>query len=429
MAATSRAPFLSYLTVFRSRLGLVNLVLNVTPLGNQPDRALRRRVLQALEDRVELDLDDVNNYSVFQYLVDKKILGGNLRSSGRYRNITLARSNEGTWHAESTLQGVLARLTVYQTDLWFADPDIPSTIGVPTPDNVKEVIDFAFQLHVLDRSKNSWTSSGHLVNGLRSLTAEQLADSANPFLLGAESAALLWILLEKDGLILREMLRFLSGYDVIRRDDVADALPTIASRAIDAATALRLPSQTISEGRKLVSTLSDIDATGKARAPGVREHRSSPRLEWLADLGYLTKDGLQKNAFEYRVTADAVRLLSLLDGAVETGGDWCFNATLSAWRMNEYWADLRAATKARDESSALGLAYVTLRRPIGPVPLRHVAFLTGLLFPDLEPADIIGRVISLTQDTPGASLSGGRMSRSPENIYMTDESLKALGIR
>jgi hypothetical protein len=426
---TSRAPFLSYLTVFRSRLGLVNLVLDVTPLGHQPDRALRRRVLHVLEERVELDLDDVNNDAVFQYLVDKKMLGGNPRSGGRYRGIALTRSNEGVWHAESALQGALTRIPIHQTDLWFADSEMPSTIGVPTPDNVKEVIEFAFQLHILDRSKNSWTSSGHLVNGLRNMTVSQLANSANPFLLGAESAALLWILLERDGLFLRELLRFLSGRDIIRRDDVADALPTLADRAIDAASILRLPSQSITEGRKLVSSLSEVDSTGKARAPGVREHRSSPRLEWLTDLGYLSKDGLPKNAFEYRVSADVTHLLSLLDGAIEAGGDWCFNAALSAWRVNSYWEDLRAATTASNASTALGWAYATLRRPIGPAPLRHVAFLTGLLFPDIEPNEAVTQVISLTQETPGASLSGGRMTRSPENIYLTDESLKALGVR
>lgn len=427
--STSRAPYLSYLTVFRSRLGLVNLVLNVTPLGHQPDRALRRRVLQVLEHRLELDLGDGNNDAVFQYLVDKKMLGENFRSGGRYRGIALARSDEGTWRATSATQGPLTRVAVYQTDLWFAQAEMPSTIGVPTPDNVKEVTEFAFQLGILDRSKNSWTSSGHLVNGLRNLTATQLTDPANPFLLGAESAALLWILLEKDGLFLRELLRFLSGHDTVRRDDVADALPDIAAEAVDAAAVLRFSSQSISEGRKLASSLSDVDPTGEPRAPGVREHRSSPRLEWLTDLGYLSKEGIPKNSFEYRVTAYAEQLLSQLDAATEAGGDWCFNAALSAWRTNWYWESLRGVARARDEGSALGQAYAALRRPIGPAPLRDVAFLTGLLYRDLDPAETIGRVIALTQETPGASLSGGRVTRSPENIYMTDASLKALGVK
>ena len=426
---TSREPFLSYLTVFRSRLGLINLVLNVTPLGHQPDRALRRRVLQVIEHRIELDLDDTDNDTVFQYLIGKKMVGRSFRSAGRYRGITLVKSSDGVWRAESEHQGTLTRVPVYQTDLWFASPGMPSTIGVPTPDNVKEVIEFAFQLRILDRSKNSWTTAGHLVNGLRRLSATQLEDPANPFVLGAESAAFLWILLERDGLVLRELLRFLIGRDTVRRDEVADALPIIAMRAVDAATILRFPAQSISEGRKLVANLAETDAVGNTRAPGVREHRSSPRLEWLTDLGFLSKVGLVKNSFEYKVTSRVAQLLALLDSTVDPRGAWPFSAALSAWRTNDYWEELRDATEVGDERSALGRAYAVLRRPIGPAPLRDVAFLTGVLFPRLDADEAIARVIALTQETPGASLSGGRLSRSPENIYMTDESLKALGAR
>ena len=357
------------------------------------------------------------------------MVGRSFRSTGRYRGITLVRSDDGTWRAESEHQGALTRVPVYQTDLWFAYAGVPSTIGVPTPDNVKEVIEFAFQFRILDRSKNSWTTAGYLVNSLRRLSATQLADPANPFVLGAESAAFLRILLEEDGMFLRELLRFLIGRDIVRRDEVAEALPIIAMRAVDAATTLRFPAQSISEGRKFVANLSEIDATGNARAPGVREHRSSPRLEWLTDLGFLSKDGLIKNRFEYKVTSRVAQLLALLDSTVKPGGDWPFSTALSAWRTNDYWETLRDATEVGDERFALGQAYTALRRPIGPAPLRDVAFLTGVLFPRFDADDAIARVMALTQETPGASLSGGRLSRSPENIYMTDESLKALGVR
>ena len=36
---------------------------------------------------LSLTLNDVNNDFVFQYLIDKKMLGGNFRSGGRYRGI------------------------------------------------------------------------------------------------------------------------------------------------------------------------------------------------------------------------------------------------------------------------------------------------------------------------------------------------------
>jgi len=425
---TSMEPFLSYLTVFRSRLGLVNLVLDVTPLGHQPDQALRRRVRQVLEQRADLELSDPNNDVVFHYLVDKKIVGKSIRSSGRYRGLALARSDRGEWSAEAASEGAVDRISVFQTDLWLAHPGVPSTIGVPTPDNVEEVIDFTFQLRILDRSKNSWTSTGHLISGLRRLAAAQLADPSNPFVLGTESAALFRALLEKDGLFLRELLRFLSGRETVRRNDVAHALPAIATRAVDAASGLRFSRQSISAGRRLAAKLSEADAAGNATAPGVREHRSSPRLEWLTDLGYLSKEGLAKNSFEYRVTTHLAQLVTSLDAAVAAGGDWCFVAALTAWRTNGYWEPLRHATVLVDERTALGQAYATLRRPIGPAPLRDVGFITGILCPSLRATEIIERVIALTKEIPGASLSGGRMTRSPENIYMTDESLKALGV-
>lgn len=426
---SSMEPFLSYLTVFRSRLGLMNLVLDVTPLGHQPDRALRRRVRQVLEDRVELELDDRENDFVFQYLADKKMVSANVRSSGRYRGIALAKTDKGVWQATSARDGPVERLFVYRTDVWFAHPEMRSTIGVPTPDNVDEVIDFAFQLRILDQLKNSWTTNGHLVNALRRLSAGSFADASNPFLLRTESTAVLRILLERDGLFFRELLRFLKGRKAVRRDDVAQALPTIATRALDAANTLRLPPQALSAGRRLVAKLSETDAAGNATSPGVREHRSSPRLEWLTDLGYLSKDGFAKNGFKYHVTSDLAQLLASLDTAVETGGDWCFNGALSAWRTNGYWEQLRRVTPTVDESTALGMAYIALRRPIGPAPLRDVAFITAILSPGLSATEAIERVIALTKQAPGASLSGGRMTRSPENIYMSDESLKALGVR
>lgn len=426
---TSLDPFIAYLTVFRSRLGLINLVLDVTPLGHQPDQALRRRVRQVLERRIEIELADADNYPIFQYLTDKKLVSGSVRSRGRYRGVALLRSEEDIWRAVNIDGGMVDQFPVYQTDLWFAHPDMRSTNGVPTPDNIEEVIDFTFQLRVLDRSKNSWTSTGHLVNGLRRLSAERLAEPSNPFLLAAESAALLRTLLERDGLFLRELLRFLTGHDMVRRDDVAAALPFIADRAVDAATALHLSRQSLLAGRRLVAKLAESDGAGNAKSPGVREHRSSARLEWLTDLGYLSKDGIAKNSFEYRVTPDAAQLLEFLDSAMGTEGDYWFVSALSAWRNNRYWSSIRSAIAAENERTALGAAYAALRRPIGPASLRDVAFITGMLCADLDVTETIDRVIALTKAVPGASLSGGRMTRSPENIYMTDESLKALGVR
>src|SRR5262245_8952473 len=87
--ADSPEPFFRYLTVFRSRLGLANLVLAVTTVGPEPDRALRRRIRQVLEHQTSLSLGDSSNEAVLEYLVQKKIVGSIIRSSGRYRGTAL----------------------------------------------------------------------------------------------------------------------------------------------------------------------------------------------------------------------------------------------------------------------------------------------------------------------------------------------------
>lgn len=419
-------PFLSYLTVFRSRLGVLNLVLSATPKGHQPDRALRRRVRQVLEARVEIDTHGPGSSAIFQYLTDKNIVGKSFRSTGRYRGVALTQTPEGWWHVNSAQAGALTRMPVYQTDLWFAHPTMRSTVGVPTPDNVEEFVDFAFQLHVLDRTKNSWTQTGSLIDGLRRLGSSYLADSSNPFLLGAESAALFRTLLEKDGPFILELMRFLAGRETVRREEVAASLPMIASKALDSVAKARISPQALSAGRRLVAKISETNASGGASSPGVREHRSSPRLEWLTDLGYLSKESLPKNGFEYRVNSDLRWVLEILDVARAQDSDWCFSGALFAWRMRS-WEQVRLAIGESDERGALGRAYALLRPQIGPAPLRDVAFIAGMLCPQLAANVVIDRVIQLAREVPGASLSGGRLTRSPENIYMNDESLAALG--
>jgi len=361
-----------------------------------------------------------------QYLLDKKLIGPHVRGSGRYRGTALAQDKFGAWVADFYPGGKVSRLPVFQTDIWMSHPDVPSTIGVPTPDNLEEVVDFTFQLRLLDRSKNAWSSDGHLVNGLRGLTSSYLGDPLNPFLLGAEALGLLRCLIERDGLLLREMCRYLQHLDVVSRDDVATALPAIAEDALASAVALKLKPEAIKAGRRFVADISKTNAEKKSSAPGVLEHRSSPRLEWLTDLGFLSKDGTQKNRFEYRVTDRLAPFVDLLDATLEAGDDWSATVAVSVWKSSNYWTHLREAVSCVDERTALYTAYNVLRRPIGPAPLRDVIFITGLLLENQNDGNLADRVIQLTNETPGASLSGGRTTRSPQNIYMTDESLRAL---
>jgi hypothetical protein len=387
---------------------------------------LRRRVRQVLERREDLDVADPASDAILQYLVDKKIVGPRVRSSGRYRGLAISRE-AGGWQVHTGDDTGLARVSVFQTDIWLACAEIPSTIGVPTPDNVEEVVGFVFQLQLLDATKNSWTSAGHLVNGLRGLTAEHLQQPDNPFLLAAEAPALLRCVLEKDGLLLRELCRFLDQFDTVRRDEVAAALPMIAKKALEAAESLGRSPRTIANGRKLVAKLASAESDSQSDAPGVLEHRSSPRLEWLVDLGLLSKDGLAKNSFEYRVTPRLSAFVELVDTQIGSAEDWPAAVALGEWATSTHWAKPRELVGLYDDRLAFKAAYELLRRPIGPAPLRDVALVSGLLRRAVDFAAEIDHIIELTKRTPGASLSGGRMTRGPENIYLTDEALEALG--
>src|SRR4051794_17310700 len=90
----SSAPFLTYLTVFKSRLGVANAILDSTDFGFLPTETLVRRLIGVFSERVPLALSDPSNFRVFSYLIDKGLVGAErLRSKGRYRDFTLRYDN------------------------------------------------------------------------------------------------------------------------------------------------------------------------------------------------------------------------------------------------------------------------------------------------------------------------------------------------
>ena len=70
-------------------------------------------------------------------------------------------------------------------------------------------------------------------------------------------------------------------------------------------------------------------------------------------------------------------------------------------------------------------AYQLLRKPIGPSPLNDVAFVSALLSASaLGYSAIESAIIDFAQKTEGVTLSGGRVQRTPENIYISDKVLQ-----
>lgn len=421
MAASSsdQAPFLTYLTVFKSRLAVTNIVLPMTGLAYVPEQTLSRKLKQRLSETVELEVSDPRNGFVFEYLVEKRLVGGKERSEGRYTGVSLIEKS-GRWEARSE-SAPLSKLEVYLTDVWMADPSLSSTIGVPTPENSGEVLELCYQLQLLSKAKNTWTAAGQLVRGLRDRSPQK---SENPLALGVEAAALMRQVLARDALIIVEILRETRDLRAFTRDELARKLPEIVERAMDAARALKLAAPVLSEGKKFVSLLQKTarNRDKGSTAPGVLEHRTSPRLEWLVDFGAYSKPGA-RNAFEYSPTPDATLLLELLEKA--SGDHASDEIAIGYWRRSMRWSRVWESFPPIDLRKALAAGYRLMERTVGPAPIREVCFAAAVLAPRLKEthAQLSEALLEWAAATSGITVSGGRYKRSPELVHMSTEQL------
>ena len=181
------------------------------------------------------------------------------------------------------------------------------------------------------------------------------------------------------------------------------------------------------EFKKLVESTSKRRA-GQSGAPGVLEHRVSPRLEWLVDLGCLSKKGLPKNSFTYRVEPPAKLLLDDLDNFV---GDphWAENVAISQWISNPTWDSLRSKIRIDDKTTAFLKAYKLLQRPIGPAPLSDVVFVSVLILASTRNfSEVEKAIIDFSHETRGVTLSGSRLQRTPQNIDIPDKLLQNIEV-
>jgi hypothetical protein len=417
-------PLLVYLTVFRSRLGLVNQVLSQTSFGHQPEASLLRKIRNWLEAQTLVSVEDPGSELLFSYLREKKLLSGQQRERGRYKGYALKRES-GRWQA--TRNGEPAtQLPVYVVDVLMSDPSLRSTVGTPTPDNVQEILDLVFQLRLLSKGKTTWTAAAHTMQTLRGWNDED-TKVENPFLLAGEQVALLRQILEVDGIMLREVVRELALWNGTRvsRDDITRRFEQIVDRVREVSASLPLSAPEVREIREFSSLIHETAAkrAKMSQAPGVLEHRVTARLEWLTDLGYLSKAG-PRNAFTYEVSRDIHRLLAEMDSAFGES-NWADAVSIREWRHQSEWSPIREGMPALPMPECFLRSYTALRRRIGPSPVREVAFVAALLSEELLSfSDALDALLDFARATEGVSLSGGRFSKSPENIFIADSALR-----
>lgn len=431
-AMPSQAPFLTYLTVFKSRLGIANLVAPITGLQHQPTPLVTRNLRKVLEERHPIEVAPRSD-SVLEYLAEKKVVTGSKKRSSRYYGYSLRRRND-EWQVVSAGKEK-DELPVYQTDLWMSDPRVRSTIGVPTPDNVDEVLELVHQLGLISRRTNSWTSAGTLLAGLREAWSPKYGDQSNPFVLRAEGICFLRQVLRTDGLIIRGILKAICQSDETQftRDWVSQRFAQIVEAAVADAKrmtfqppALREAQEHLAHIRKTAQRM-EHPRGGRGsspRGPGVLEHRVAPRLEWLTDLGVLSKEGFPRNSFQYARTEWAEVLLNSVSEEAALDAD---QAVLDQWHSNPLWSQPRTDLRSTTTNRGFVRAYRIMQRRIGPTSVSEVAFLGALFAPAPITFNEAERgLIELAHSTHGATLSGGRYQRGAQNLHMTEAALQGL---
>lgn len=393
--------FLQYVTIFRSRLGLLNLVIKLCEGSQMPKPTLERRLQRELFRELSITSDDPHWNDVIWYLVSKGYIGKKPKAKGFFKGI----SYKGKEYPRLLGQdGEIHELKIRQIDYWLSFSDVPSTIGAPTTENISELIDFAISVRLINKNIRPIRVGSYLKQYIQSYAAD------NPFLIGHISTVYFKILIEVDGPMLLSFVQEIELFgSEFSRSDVVARFPQIVRRAqaeIQERDGSPESRKAIKDFVRLVdSTTEQYRKKGlsNANAPGVLEHRVTPRLEWLVDLGFLHKYEDSKNAFSYR---KGERFSVLAKCCKNFEPDVQFLLPLS---VNEAWT--REPPGFRDIVNT----YRLLASNLGAVEIDELAFFACVMRQSQAYRETVSSILSMA-DNPAVRFQGGRYSRNAQYV-------------
>lgn len=407
-------PFLSYLTIFKARLGNLNLVLGLTSLGFQPGPTIERKLREALSKKVVVGKDEASYKAMLAYLLEKNLVSSTPRSKGRYRSVCVKADQSISVDGAPT-----SSVPVFETDYWLATAAATSTVGAPTLENLSEILEMAYDLRIISRTRNNWTVAGQAAAAFREHFSK---GETNPYNLGAEAVLYLRQVLAEDGPVFAAVVDALAnGPSRFRKERVISAFPTYIKAVNDRIQTLpnfSPPQKTASKAfAKLIDRAGAKQSEGKVA--GVLDHRVSPRLEWLADLGALSKPS-HRNAFEYVTTEDLGNLTRALGGLESSDKFWAEDAALRYWRTATHFSRFREQASTLSIRDALKSGYSLVQRSIAPTSIREVCFCAGILTPSLPAtmSEFYKELIAWALSDKSVAISGGRYSRQPELVQI-----------
>ena len=263
-------PFLTYVTVFKSRLGLANIVLDVTGFGNQSAVTVTRKVRQTLEAKEVLEVTARTKGYVWQYLLDKKLVGAEARTKGRYAGYTLVARRAV---ARDKQTGRDHHFTGVQ-DRYLDGGCRPAVDDRRTHTRERRRGCRVRRAVEADLQGDAYVDCGWPVSRtLRDLVMTRNGND-NPFLLRAEAVALLRQILEADGVMLRAMVPFLveSGPEITRAE-VAEAFEAIVDSAVAETKQMRIAPMQLRDVVAFQKLIRDQARKFEAARSKAREHR------------------------------------------------------------------------------------------------------------------------------------------------------------
>ena len=398
--------FISYTTLFRSRLGIMIPILQTIGSRTHRPENLIRALKKEFFENVTIKSTDQDWQSVKSYLVEKGYISTKPKILGRFKGISCRRPDNGEIKLSKDSTEI-HELNITRLDHWYSQPYMLSTIGVPTEDNLDEYLEMCLDFKVVNKNFQSL----RLGNTIQKILLQVNKDKIFEPNLSNLKPYFLKLLLESDFYIIFAMLKSIgSSNQKFTRDDIVRQFPDIAQDALKICENV-IKSQNINRDLKkfcklIKETSEKSKKKGNSGGPGVLEHRVTPRLEWLVDLGILSKTGFKRNSFNYKSTEVLSKLTILLEQVLKDNSK-LMEAVLS---VGEF--DLNKDGNFKD----LIEAYKILSGTIGSVSIDDLIMTTCINSKITNPRDL-RQILMERKDDKGVRFTGGRYSRQAEFVW------------
>ena len=400
---------IEYTNVFRSRIAHGNLVARHND-NRQKDLSIIERRIQGRAFRIEdISSDDKSWKSVITYLVDKGFLGKKPKKSGRYKGM-FVREESGELFVYRDDE-VMTKIPITLVDAYFSDLRVRSTVGVPTSENLGEAvgasIDFGF---CNKRGQNLRLAD--LMLGITSLVGQS---EENPYVVDKLDILYFYSIIRSDFFVFLSICQRIRGESEFDRNDMIHSFPEVVNGAVGIAERYfprRSVMRTLKKYSRLMETSLLKFGDEKMRGPGVLEHRLTPRLEFLVDIGFLRKND-KRNSFSYHVEDSCKEFVERIHG---TENKLDFINVMRAYIFSRLGGDVPI------DFSDIARVYNEIGPRVGSISIEHLAIAVLSVHRTADVQSFFDSLFAKGHEKY-VRFTGGRYNRSAEYVWIDTKSV------